>query len=117
LYREGRGRIVISVTSFSPFDKRLLEDGLAFFDRPRLASLLEILGASETERVDVLVTMLRNSSPDEFDEAVDIFERATARAARQRERDEEHDRNDADESRRRRYSASAERRAQRRRSS
>ena len=101
--------------AFSPFDKRLLEEGLAFFDRPRLASLLEMLGTSETERVDVLVTMLRNSSPDEFDEAVDLFERATSRAGRQRDRDEEHE-DDADEPRRRRYSASAERRAQRRRS-
>ena len=104
------------MTSFSPFDKQLLEEGLAFFDRPRLASLLEMLGTSEAERVDVLVTMLRNSSTEEFDEALDIFERATARAARQRDRDEERDRDD-DEPRRRRYSASAERRAQRRRSS
>jgi hypothetical protein len=28
------------MTSFSPFDKRLLEEGLAYFDRPRLAGLL-----------------------------------------------------------------------------
>jgi hypothetical protein len=70
------------MTPFRPFDKRLLEEGLAYFDRPRLASLLETLGTSKFERVDVLVTMLRHSSPEEFDEAVDIFERATARAAR-----------------------------------
>ena len=31
------------MTSFSPFDKRLLEEGLAYFERPRLASLLESL--------------------------------------------------------------------------
>lgn len=104
------------MSSLSPFDKRLLEEGLAYFDRPRLASLLEMLGTSEAERVDVLVTMLRNGSPDEFDEALDIFERATARAARQRDREDDHDRDDAREERRRRYSASAERRAQRRRS-
>jgi hypothetical protein len=104
------------MTSFSPFDNRLLEEGLEYFDRPRLASLLEMLGTSEAERVDVLVTMLRNGSPDEFDEALDIFERAATRAARQRDRDEERDRDDG-EPRQRRYSASAERRAQRRRSS
>ena len=98
------------MTAFSPFDKRLLEEGLAYFDRPRLAGLLEMLGSSESERVDVLVAMLRNSSPDEFDEAVDIFERATARAARQRERDGVAD----EEPRRERQSRSAERRAQRR---
>jgi ribosomal protein S21 len=105
------------MTSFSPFDKRLLEEGLAYFDRPRLAGLLETLGSSRVERIDVLVTMLRNSSPEEFDEALDIFERATARAARQRDWQEERDGAEADEGRRRRYSASAERRAQRRRSS
>ena len=97
------------MASLSPFDKRLLEEGLAYFDRPRLASLLEMLGTSKFERVDVLVTMLRNSSPEEFDEALDIFERATARAARLRESEAE--------PRRERYSRSAERREQRRRSS
>jgi L-alanine-DL-glutamate epimerase-like enolase superfamily enzyme len=100
--------------TFSPFDKRLMEEGLAYFARPRLASLLEMLGASEPERVDVLVSMLRNAPPDEFDEAIDLFERAGARAARQRVGDEDRDRED--DPRRRRYSASAERRAQRRRS-
>ena len=96
------------MTSFSPFDKRLLEEGLAYFDRPRLASLLEMLGASKVERLEALVTMLGNCPPEEFDEALDLFERATARAARQRDRvaDEEP----------RRQSRSAERRAQRRRS-
>jgi hypothetical protein len=99
-----------------------MEEGLAFFSRPRLATLLELLGTSELERIDVLVTMLRNSAPDEYEEAVEIFERAVARAARQRTRDEarERDRDRAveasEESRRQRYSASAERRAQRRRS-
>ena len=104
------------MSSFSPFDKRLLEEGLAYFDRPRLASLLEMLGTSKLERVDVLVTMLRNCPPEEFDEALDIFERATARAARRRGWEEEHGGDELDEPRRRRSSASAERRAQRRRS-
>jgi hypothetical protein len=97
------------MTSFSQFDKRLLEEGLAYFDRPRLTSLLELLGTSKFERVDALVTMLRHSPPEEYDEAVDILERATARAARKRVPDEE--------PRRDRYSKSAERRAERRRSS
>jgi len=105
------------MTSFSPFDKRLLEEGLAYFERPRLASLLESLGTSKVERVDVLVTMLRDCSPEEFDDALDIFERATARAARQRDWPDERDGGEADEARRRRNSPSAERRAQRRRSS
>jgi ribosomal protein S21 len=104
------------MTSFSPFDKRLLEEGLAYFDRPRLASLLEMLGTSKTERVDALVTMLRSCPPEEFDEALEIFERATTRAARQRDWEDERDRDDSGD-RRRRYSASAERRAQRRRTS
>ena len=98
--------------TFSSFDKRLMEEGLSYFSRPRLASLLELLGASERERVDILVTMLKNASPDEFDEAVDIFERATAKASRQRTWDRD---SDDDEPRRKRYSASAERREQRRR--
>jgi hypothetical protein len=104
--------------AFSPFDKRLLDDGLAFFTRPRLASLLEQLGATEGERVDALATMLRHSSPEEFDEAVAIFQRALARVTRaqERSRDGERDGIEGDESRRRRYSASAERREQRRRS-
>ena len=92
--------------TFSSFDKRLMEEGLSYFSRPRLASLLELLGTGEPERVDVLVTMLKNAPPEEFDEAVDLFERATARASRQR---------DDEEPRRKRYSASAERREQRRR--
>jgi len=105
--------------AFSSFDKGLMEEGLAFFTRPRLATLLEMLGATELSRVDALATMLRHSSPDEFDEAVEMFDRALARAARERVRDqaEDRDRTPADEPRRRRYSASAERREQRRRSS
>jgi hypothetical protein len=91
--------------SLSSFDKRLLADGLAFFGRPRLATLLELLGDSKFERTDTLATMLRHSPPDEFDELVDVFERALARAARD------------EEPRRRRYSAAAERREQRRRAS
>lgn len=104
--------------SLSPFDKRLLEEGLGYFARPRLATLLEMLGTSQLERVDVLVTMLRNCPPEEFDEAMDIFERATVRAARQRawDEDRDRDRDRAEDPRRRRYSASAERREQRRRS-
>lgn len=101
--------------AFSSFDRRLLEEGLTFFSRPRLAALLEGLGATEGERVDALETMLRHCSPDEFAEAAAVFERALARATRERERDEERDRPGGDESRRRRYSASAERREQRRR--
>jgi hypothetical protein len=100
--------------SFSPFDKRLLEEGLTFFSRPRMASLLEALGTSEGERVDTLATMLRHAAPDEFAEAVAVFERALARVAREQERDR--DRRPDDESRRRRYSAAAERRELRRRS-
>lgn len=99
--------------TFSLFDKRLMEEGLAYFSRPRLACILELLGTNERERVDVLVTMLKHAPPDEFDEAVDIFERATARASRQRAWD--HDGADDEEPRRKRYSASAERREQRRR--
>ena len=103
------------MTSFSPFDKRLLQEGLAYFDRPRLACLLDALGTSTVERVEALATMLRNCPAEEFDEALDIFERATARATRQRDWDDERDEDGPE--RRRRSSASAERRAQRRRSS
>jgi hypothetical protein len=99
--------------AFSPFDKRLLEEGLTFFSRPRMASLLEALGTSEGERVDTLATMLRHAAPDEFAEAVAVFERALARVAREQERNR--DRTPDDEPRRR-YSAAAERREQRRRS-
>ncbi len=104
------------MTSFSPFDKRLLAEGLAYFDRPRLACLLEMLGTSTAGRVEALATMLRDCPPEELDEALDIFERATARAARQRDREDDRDA-DVTGERRRRYSASAERRSQRRRSS
>ena len=100
--------MVVSM-AFSAFDKRLLEEGLEFFSRPRLATLLELLGQGKLERVETLSTMLRNSSPEEYDEAVDIFDRATARAERPRHRGSSEER--------RRYSASAERREQRRRSS
>jgi hypothetical protein len=105
------------MSSLSPFDKRLLEEGLTYFDRPRLASLLEMLGSSTYERVEALATMLRHCAPEEHDEALAIFERAAARAARQWDWEEEYvDRDGAGDARRRRYSASAERRAQRRRS-
>lgn len=96
------------MTSFSSFDKRLLEEGLAYFDRPRLAGLLEMLGTSKFERVEALVAMLRHSPPEEYDEAVAIFERAMTRAIREWDSDED--------PRRERHSRSAERRAQRRRS-
>ena len=101
--------------TLSPFDRRLLEEGLEYFARPRLASLLELLGTSDRERLDVLVTMLCHAPAAEFEQAVDLFERAGARAARRRLWDEEYER--VEEPRRRRPSPSAERRAQRRRSS
>ena len=104
--------------SLSAFDKRLLADGLAFFERPRLATLLELLGDTKFERVDALATMLRHCPPDEFDEMADIFERALARAARDRARGRADETEQAaEEPRRRRYSAAAERREQRRRAS
>lgn len=104
--------------SLSSFDKRLLADGPAFFQRPRLATLLELLGDSKSERVGALATMLRHCAPNEFDEMVEIVERAVARAERDRVRGrgDETDRA-TDEPRRRRYSAAAERREQRRRAS
>jgi hypothetical protein len=98
--------------ALSAFDKRLLDEGLVFFARPRLASLLELLGTTEAERVDALATMLRHAAPEEFDEAQAVFERALGRAAREQERA----RTSTDEPRPRRYSAAAERREQRRRS-
>ena len=103
--------------SLTPFDKRLLADGLAFFDRPRLAPLLEQLGDSYFERVDTLATMLRHCPPDELDEIVDIFDRALTRATRDRIRQDDARTAEEDERRRRRHSASAERREQRRRTS
>ena len=101
--------------TLSPFDRRLREEGLDYFARPRLASLLEMLGTSDRERLDVLVTMLCHAPEVEHEEAVDLFERAAARAARRRAWDDEYDR--VEEPRRRRPSPSAERRSQRRRSS
>jgi hypothetical protein len=38
------------MTSFSPFDKRLLEEGLAYFDRPRLAGPRERYSRSAERR-------------------------------------------------------------------
>jgi hypothetical protein len=99
--------------TLSSFDRRMMEEGLDWFSRPRLASLLEMLGADDRERMDSLMTMLRHAPEIEFEDAVDLFERATARATRQRACDEDSGR--AEESRRRRYSAAAERREQRRR--
>ena len=97
--------------AFSVFDRRLLDEGLEFFSRPRLATLLELLGEAKSERVEALSTMLRHCSPQEYDEAVEIFERATARAERPRRASRSQPRE------RSRYSSSAERREQRRRSS
>ena len=110
--------------AFSPFDRRLLDEGLWFFSRPRLATLLEQLGADEEERLEALTTMLRHAAPDEFEEAAEIFERALsrtireqtrARAEAERDLERQSERAEADRERRIRYSASAERRAQRRR--
>jgi hypothetical protein len=98
--------------TLSPFDRRLLTEGPEYFSRPRLASVLEMLGTSDRERLDVLVTMLRHAPAVEFEAAVDLFERATERAARQRAWDGDHDA--VEEPRRRRSSPSAERRARRR---
>lgn len=84
---------------FSSFDKRLLEDGLAYFEQPRLARLLELLGTSRLERVEVLVTMLRNASPEEYEEALALLDRAVTRAERDRG---EREREERDRLRRRR---------------
>lgn len=103
--------------SLSSFDKRLLADGLEFFDRPRLATLLELLGDSKFERTDSLTAMLRHCPPNELDEMVDVFERALARASRDRLRARDDKSDGPDREPRRRYSAAAERRDQRRRTS
>ncbi len=83
---------------FSSFDRRLLEEGLAYFEQPPLASLLEWLGTSRMERADVLVTMLRNASAEEYEEALALFDRAVSRAERERERldRDDRDRHDRD---------------------
>ena len=86
---------------FSAFDKRLLEEGLAWFDLPRLATLLEQLGSTRFERVETLTTMLRHGAPEEVDEAVVLFERVLERI-------------EAEEPRSRRRESAAERRARRR---
>jgi len=88
--------------SFSPFDRRLLSEGLAFFDRPRLAELLEALGDSEYERIETLVAMLLSGSEDETQEAVKVFERALARVEREQDRTQDRDRNGRGGRRRRR---------------
>jgi hypothetical protein len=76
--------------AFSSFDRRLLDEGLNWFEQPRLASLLELLGTSRFERVEALATMLRHSSTEEFEEALTVFERAVTRVERERD---ESDRN------------------------
>lgn len=72
--------------ALSPFDKRLLAEGLAHFERPRLARLLEMLGTSEADRVEALAALLRNSSDEEIDEMVHLFDRALARVTREQAR-------------------------------
>lgn len=101
----------------SPFDLRLLAEGLAYFTAPRLAELLDTLGRTEDERVDTLSEMLRNSSEDEITEAVSIFERAVTRVAREQVRAQDEGRAPAGrgEPRRRRGQTSAEWREERRR--
>ena len=73
--------------AFSSFDKRLLEEGLAYFEKPRLTCLLELLGTTRFDRVETLATMLRNGAPGELEEAIAVFERALARVEREQERD------------------------------
>jgi len=77
---------------FSSFDKQLLEEGLAYFEQPRLACLLELLGTSRFERGEVLVTMLRNASPEEYEEALALLDRAVSRAERERSHRERQER-------------------------
>jgi hypothetical protein len=71
--------------AFSPFDRRLLDEGLDWFEQPRLTGLLELLGTGRLDRVDVLVGMLRRATDEEFEEALAIFDRAVTRAERERE--------------------------------
>jgi hypothetical protein len=77
---------------FSPFDKRLLEEGANFFNQPRLACLLESLGNTTAERTAVLEAMLRNSCLEDLEEAVSLFERGLLRGARRRLRLEDRER-------------------------
>ena len=70
--------------AFSSFDKRLLEEGPAFFNQPRLACLLESLGSTSSERIAALDAMLRNSCLTEVEEAFDLFERRLIRTARRK---------------------------------
>ena len=83
---------------FSPFDKRLLEEGTNFFSQPRLACLLESLGDTRAERTAVLAAMLRNSCLEDLDEAVSLFERGVIREARRRLRLEHRERRRAPQS-------------------
>ena len=88
----------------SPFDRRLLDEGLGYFSRPRLESLLDLLGSSEGERVAALAAMLRNSSEDDVEEFMAIFERAIGRVAKEQARAQNRE---ADRSERRRRSRTA----------
>ena len=88
---------------FSAFDNRLLETGLAWFDQPRLATLLEQLGTNRFQRLEALTAMLRNGASEEIEEAVALFERVLERV-------------DAGDDRRRRRESAAERRRRRHRS-
>ena len=71
--------------AFSPFDRRLLDEGLDWFEQPRLIGLLELLGTSRLERVDVLVGMLGRATDEEFEETLAILDRAVTRAERERD--------------------------------
>ncbi|MGH8972643.1 MAG: hypothetical protein ACRD0C_05505 [Acidimicrobiia bacterium] len=79
---------MVVLMGLSPFDRRLLAEGLDYFTAPRLAGLLDLLGKNEGERVATLTAMLRNSSEDERDEFADIVERAMGRVAREQARAE-----------------------------
>ena len=87
---------------FSAFDKRLLDEGLGWFERPRLAMFLEELGTNRFERVEALTAMVRNGAPEEIAEALALFERVL-------------DRVDVDEPQSRRRESAAERRQRRHR--
>jgi len=97
--------------AFTPFDRRLLDEGLDWFEQPRLACLLELLGTSRFERLEALATMFRNAPAEEFEEALALFDRAMGRAERERadrdraERDHARRSRDRDARERRRRSA------------
>lgn len=103
----GEGLPIVVPMGLSPFDRRLLDEGLGYFNRPRLASLLDLLGSSEGERVAALAAMLRNSSEDEVEEFMAIFERAIGRVAKEQARAQNREADRSDRSERRRRSRAA----------